>query len=343
MDKIVEEDSIEKIWTLLFERVNNEGEEAGNTIELLNQHFVLTNMHDNLMFFLGRNLYPPFLITDFHDLLTGKNPGWALKWHPPSRKFCDQNGSFLGHYGERIRQNSGDQLLWCFKELQRNPDSRQAVLTYYNSALDKAQPYPPCTLSQTFEIRNGKLHTFVTMRSNDLESGSLYDWTHRALLTEHLGNWLNVEMGNYYHSSQSLHLYKNFNEINLTEKLSDSGRKIPKVGPISYDDTIEDIYNFDIFLHHLDDGFVNEYEFGIFHSELWTVWARVMAIFGSYHAKKWDTAVEFLAEIVDTQYFDISAMYFLKSVKKNFGTLKDFSFILDDIQFSMKFVKEFIK
>lgn len=341
MNKIVVEDSIEKIWATLFEQVKNKGEKSGNTLELLNQHFVLTDITNTLQFFPGQNLYLPFLITDFHDLLSGKNPGWALKWHPASRKFCDENGRFLGHYGERIRQNQGDQLLFCYKELYRKPDSRQAVLTYYYPIIDQNKPFPPCTLSQQFMIRDNKLHTFVLMRSNDLLSGALYDWGHRALLAEHLASWLGIETGNYYHTSQSLHLYKGYQNIDLTEKLPK--KKIPKVGPVTYEETAEDIYNFDTILHDIEDGFFNSYEYVPLHSELWEVFAKVMSTFGAYHAKKYDIAVEVLAEISNYQHFDITALYLLRSIKKNFGTIKDFSFILDDLQFSMKFIENFIK
>lgn len=340
-NEIVVKDSIEKIWATLYERVKTEGQKVGNTTELLNQHFVLTDMTDNLMWFPGQNIYLPFLITDFHDLLAPQDPNWTLKWHPSSRKFCDKNGKFLGRYGERIRQNSGDQLFWCFKELERNPNSRQAVLTYYNSTLDKSQPYPPCTLSQQFMIRDNKLHTFVLMRANDLLSGALYDWQARALLAEHLANWLGVETGKYYHTSQSLHLYDQYQDVDLTKKLAK--KKIPRVGPVTYEETAEDIRNFDIFLHHLDNGFVNEYEFGIFNSEMWGVFAKIMAVFRAYHAKKYNVATEVLAELTEYRYFDIVALYLLRSIKKEFGTIKDFDYVLADMNFSNNFIMSFIE
>lgn len=346
MNNIVVEDSIEKIWAKEFVRVFGTAPSAGKTYELLNQHFVLTDMKNNMMFFPGQNIYLPFAITDFHDLLTGTNPGWSLKWHPPSREFLDQNGRFLGHYGERIRSNQGDQLLWCFKELQRNPDSRQAILMYYYPTMDQAQPYPPCTISQQFMVRNGKLHTFVQMRSNDLLSGALYDWQARSLLALHMASWLGIETGNYYHTSQSLHLYKSMREqidsIDLTEKLSDNRRKIPKVGPVTYEQTEEDIYDFNIILHDLADGFFHSYEYMEAHSELWKVWAKVMSIFSSSKAKEFDVATEILAEIEMTQYFDPTALYLLRAIYRKCGSTQEYKFIYNDIRFSDKFIEAFI-
>lgn len=346
MNEIVVEDSIEEIWAKEFVRVFGTAPSAGKTYELLNQHFVLTDMKNNMMFFPGQNIYLPFAITDFHDLLTGANPGWSLRWHPPSRNFLDQNGRFLGHYGERIRSNQGDQLLWCFKELQRNPDSRQAILMYYYPTMDQAQPYPPCTISQQFIVRNGKLHTFVQMRSNDLLSGALYDWQARALLALHMASWLRIPPGNYYHTSQSLHLYKSMRDqidsIDLLEKLSDTRRKIPKVGPITYEETEEDIFNFDIILHDIEDRFFNSYEYTPLNSEFWEVVAKVMSVFGAYKVKKFDEATEILAEIETTQYFDPTALYLLRAIYRNFESTRDYDFIRDDIRFSDKFIETFI-
>lgn len=353
MNEIVVSDSLEKIWSTLFNRVKTEGQNDivdtdlighNYTKECLNQHFVLTNMKNNLMFFPGQNIYLPFLITDFHDLLTGKNPGWALKWHPASNKFCDQNGRFLGHYGERIRQNQGDQLLWCYKELRRNPTSRQVVLSYYYPVLDQNQPYPPCTLSQQFMIRDDKLDTFVLMRSNDLLSGGLYDWTHRALLTHFLASWLNIEARNYYHTSQSLHLYvKDYAQIknvSVDNSILNSSRKVPEINSVTYDETKEDIYNFDILLHNIERGIFKDNT--IYYSEIWTIWSKVMQVFGAYKRQKNDIAKKILLEnLINSRYFELTAFYFLKNLWKIEKILD--SDIVCELDCSEDFVNSFIK
>jgi thymidylate synthase len=66
----------------------------------------------------------------------------------------------------------------------------------------------PCTLNYRFFLRNDRLHMHTTMRSQDLWLGFPYDIFAATVLQELLAGWLGVELGDYHHNVDSLHLYE---------------------------------------------------------------------------------------------------------------------------------------
>jgi len=115
-------------------------------------------------------------------------------------------GIFHGAYGIRIY----GKLKLVIDLLKRDPDSRQAVLTMYNSTQDLNVDTRdvPCTLSMQFLIRDNKLCARTTMRSNDVWLGLPYDLIQFCALQGAVARALDLEMGWYSHSVGSLHLYE---------------------------------------------------------------------------------------------------------------------------------------
>lgn len=115
-------------------------------------------------------------------------------------------GIFHGAYGIRVY----GKLKLIVDLLKKDPDSRQAVLTMYNSTqdLNVNSRDVPCTLSIQFLIRNNKLCARTTMRSNDVWLGLPYDLIQFCALQGAIAKSLNLEMGWYAHSVGSLHLYE---------------------------------------------------------------------------------------------------------------------------------------
>jgi hypothetical protein len=66
----------------------------------------------------------------------------------------------------------------------------------------------PCTLALQFFIRDEKLHLHVNMRSSDIILGIAYDVPAFTLMQEVLANELGVGLGEYCHTSNSLHCYE---------------------------------------------------------------------------------------------------------------------------------------
>ena len=124
------------------------------------------------------------------------------------RKFGEftDAGVFHGAYGARVHGRLGDLAAL----LDRDPDTRQAVLTIYDSRSDlgAAKHDVPCTLSLHFMLtRQDALEMRVTMRSNDVWLGTPYDFVQFAILQASVAQALGAEVGPYVHSAGSLHLY----------------------------------------------------------------------------------------------------------------------------------------
>lgn len=123
------------------------------------------------------------------------------------KKFADfmDNGIMWGAYGQRAFGSVGNVV----ELLKRDPDSRQAVITLFDSRqdLNREKKDLPCTISIQFLLRNGQLHCGVSMRSNDLWLGTPYDLVQFSILQASVAQVLGVVPGEYVHRVGSLHLY----------------------------------------------------------------------------------------------------------------------------------------
>lgn len=147
-------------------------------------------------------------------------------------RFSDDGKTLRSSYGHRIfngRFVTPDgqyvsQLDMVLEELRRDPDSRRAVLHINEpddllTATTAGTKDVPCTLSLQFFIREGRLCLHVTMRSNDIVWGSPYDWFSFTCIQEAVmlllrqGGMSDLELGTYYHTAGSWHLYEQHIEM----------------------------------------------------------------------------------------------------------------------------------
>jgi thymidylate synthase len=115
-----------------------------------------------------------------------------------------------GAYGPRLfRMRHQDQVANVLSLLKSRPTSRRAVIQIFD-ATDLAAPHKdvPCTCTLQFVVREGRLHLFTAMRSNDAYFGLPHDIFAFTMLQEIMARSLGVEVGNYKHAVGSLHLYK---------------------------------------------------------------------------------------------------------------------------------------
>jgi thymidylate synthase len=100
------------------------------------------------------------------------------------------------------------QYEWCRKKLSEDLYTRQAVINY-NQLMHKYDTKDfPCTVSQQFLVNDGKLDTFVNMRSNDLIYGFAYDIIWFIYVQHVLAKDLGLSPGKYWHFTPSLHVYE---------------------------------------------------------------------------------------------------------------------------------------
>ena len=85
----------------------------------------------------------------------------------------------------------------------------------------------PCNVSSHLMIRQGCLEWLQVMRSNDLIWGTPYNFVQFTSIQEIVAGWLGVEVGNYVHVSDSLHVYQR-HWAYLDEMALDIGLDLPR-------------------------------------------------------------------------------------------------------------------
>lgn len=133
-----------------------------------------------------------------HTLLPRISPTFVQFLEPESHLFH-------GAYGDRIT----DQISHVVRKLSIDPDTRQAVVTLWNPALDNvyhARDFP-CTVALNFAIVNDKLELRTLMRSNDVWLGYPYDIFQFTQLQLSVARALACAPGTYTHTAWSLHMY----------------------------------------------------------------------------------------------------------------------------------------
>jgi len=193
---------------------------------------------------------PAFGLVEFIWILAGKDESLVPKfWNPALYKYSGNDEHFYGAYGYRLRKHLGfDQIKRAFEVLKSFPETRQAVLQIWDSNNDL--PYEngkprskdiPCNLMSLLKIRDNKLHWTQIMRSNDIMLGLPYNFIQFTMLQEVMAGWLECDIGEYFHLSDSLHVYtddlKRY-EVDLNNKY------VGKVAPrfdMSFEQTEQEI------------------------------------------------------------------------------------------------------
>lgn len=117
----------------------------------------------------------------------------------------------IGHgwdytYHDRIAK----QLPFIYRELQRNPHSRRAVIDVRDFAADtkEGNNSPACLQHIQFFIREHKLHCKILMRSNDAPKAAFMNMFAFTMLQESVAKELGCQMGTYTHRANSFHCYE---------------------------------------------------------------------------------------------------------------------------------------
>lgn len=175
--------------------------------------------------------------------------------------FTDDGKHYRAGYGPRLRHYNGysnqysvtegvrpkgvDQLDYVVKQLQKDPFTRQAVITIHDPNKDDFTTDgdllktndTPCTRSLHFMINaEGKLDLTVHMRSNDLIRGmGAINIPLFTFLQQIVAQILGAPLGSYYHVADSLHYYDIHED--LVESLLASKANTPDMTNFAYDPT----------------------------------------------------------------------------------------------------------
>jgi len=141
-------------------------------------------------------------------------------------------------YHDRVVNFNGfNQLEFVINELKRSKDSRRAVISIRDNAVDPFNNDPACLQHIQYFIRDNKLHCKVMMRSNDAAEATFMNAFAFIMMQKKIADALDAEMGTYTHRANSFHCYeKNFD---LMKQYID-GIKNKDIGEITYE--YEDFY-----------------------------------------------------------------------------------------------------
>lgn len=149
-------------------------------------------------------------------ILDAGNPGNSFQELPEVwNEFLGDNGRFDYTYSERFHM--WNQLAYVVQELQKNPETRRAILSVYDLALDTVHRDKgmriPCSMYYQFLIRtmdNGRQELWViyNMRSCDFYLHWIHDVIMAMLLANHIGRILGITPGRFVQSINSFHAYK---------------------------------------------------------------------------------------------------------------------------------------
>jgi len=194
--------------------------------------FVITNPRDRLLYVPERNFPLDYVMAEILWYISGNNEtSWISNYSAFWKAISDDGRTANSAYGARIFKNhpyhqseayedgkyvwrEGDVEPWTQwqyvkDELTKDPDSRRAVI-HIRVPQDSINAVKdvPCTLNLQFFIRDQKLHLVVQMRSNDLILGTALDVPAFTFMQEMMANELGLELGFYYHTSNSMHVYE---------------------------------------------------------------------------------------------------------------------------------------
>lgn len=231
----------------------------GDTMELNPGIFDISNPRERLVTCFGRPVNVAFALAEVLWILQGRRDVEMLKFYNSAiDQWSDDGLSFNAPYGYRLREAHGfDQINDVIRTLRADPGSRQAILNVWHPWSDRGwvSQDPPqyaegfegdpeaemqiphvtadraCNAFCTMKIRDGKLNWMQVVRSNDLIWGVPYNfmqWTH---VQEYIARKVGVEVGNYVHVADSLHVYdfnkpKNVKLFDLYEALNDGHEKM---------------------------------------------------------------------------------------------------------------------
>ena len=227
MSKIFSGSNPSQLYMDALQALLKEGEECaprGKKIkELRPVIFEYTNPKNRVTFLKGRKINPFFQLAESLWILSGRSDvAWLTDYNANMGQFSDDGVYFNAPYGERLRfwnkndshgyiHNPIDQLTDVYEKIIADNDTRQAVAVIYNPVFDHAGVETkdrPCNLILTFKLRNGKLDLNVFNRSNDLHWGTFgANLCQFATIQEVIASWLGVEVGTYYQTTDSLHIY----------------------------------------------------------------------------------------------------------------------------------------
>ena len=112
-----------------------------------------------------------------------------------------------GNWEYTYHGRMADQIPWVIRELQRNPDSRRAVVIIRKEQ-DISSDSPACLQHMQYLIRQGALHCKALFRSNDAAKAAFMNAYALVMLQKRIADAIGATVGSYTHRANSFHVYE---------------------------------------------------------------------------------------------------------------------------------------
>ena len=212
----------DELWRQIYvalhdDNAREQASRSGDTREILHAALCLEDPRQRWIISRRPSLNLAFALAEVVWIVTGRKDSAFLTYFFPSlTKYMGDGPTFHGAYGDRLRHRFGlDQLDRAYQALRSDPGSRQVVLEIWDPTADLPAPDGrpvakdvPCNLLSLLKVRDGRLEWMQVMRSNDFYRGLPHNVVQFTCLQEILAGWLDLELGQYHHISDSLHFYE---------------------------------------------------------------------------------------------------------------------------------------
>ena len=210
----VEANNINEIQLQLFSELSKNGEKVVSrgmeVSEIYPVLIKLTNIQNRCTTLLKRNWNYIFALGELAWHLSKSNDLNFINYYTKNWNIASDDGISIQQscYGKKLFDISvWDKLI---KELTIDNGTRRAVINLYENenSLGLNLRDVSCTIALHFIIRDNKLDLIVNMRSNDIIWGLPNDIFVFTMIQEMLAKQIDVELGDYYHQVNSLHVYQ---------------------------------------------------------------------------------------------------------------------------------------
>jgi len=217
---VFEADTAGELWSSAWDEVEARGKHRlharGDYREALHSVLSLRDPRQRWVTTRKPSINPAFAIAEVIWIVQGRNDsGFLLPWNRALPQYSGEGATLYGAYGERVRSRFGfDQLRRAADALEHSPEQRQVVLQIWDPETDfptetghSRAPDIPCNVMAMLKVVDGKLEWLQVMRSNDLIRGLPYNLVQWTSVQEVVAGWMGLDVGNYVHISDSLHVY----------------------------------------------------------------------------------------------------------------------------------------
>ena len=210
----VEADNINEIQLQLFSHLSQNGKKViSRGMEVLEVYPVLiklTNIQNRCTTLLKRKWNYIFALGELTWHLSKSNELNFINYYTKNWNIASDDGISIKQscYGKKLFDSSvWDRLI---RELTADNGTRRAVINLYDNdnSLGLNLQDVSCTIALHFIIRDNKLDLIVNMRSNDVIWGLPNDIFVFTMIQEMLARQINIELGDYFHQINSLHVYQ---------------------------------------------------------------------------------------------------------------------------------------